>query len=230
MPGPAHKTIIAGTTFGEWTILREDVHIPGPKGLDHRYLARCSCGTERAVSAHSLRLGRSQSCGCKREEARLAKLTKHGQHRSKVYHVWEAMLNRCRNPTCEEYHNYGGRGITVCPEWLRFEAFFRDMGERPANMSLDRIDNSRGYEPGNCRWADPKTQARNRRDNRLVTFGGQTMCATDAALSLGIKPYTIWNRAQRKSESIQQAVDHYAAKRATSTSADAAGFHRPALK
>lgn len=99
-----------------------------------------------------------------------------------------------------------------------FEAFFRDMGEKPANMSLDRIDNSRGYEPRNCRWTDAKTQARNRRSNRLVMLDGETMCATDAAKSLGIDPPSLWRYAQKTTETMQQAVDHYAAKRARAAS------------
>lgn len=208
----SHKTTVAGTTFGEWTILREDAHTPGKQGLDYRYLARCSCGTERVVSIHSLKRGRSRSCGCRQVEFQVAKITRHGMHKSKVYGVWEAMLDRCRNPSHPSYPAYGGRGITVCSEWHRFEAFLRDMGEKPANMSLDRIDNSRGYEPGNCRWTDTKTQTRNRRSNRLVSLNGETMCATDAAEALGIDPPSLWKRAQKAGETLQQAVEHYAAK------------------
>ena len=209
----SHKVIIAGTTFGEWTVLREDVHVPGKNGLDYRYLCCCSCGTQRVVSCHSLRRGHSRSCGCKQVEFQIAKITRHGQHNSKVYGVWEAMLDRCRNASHPSYPDYGGRGIVVCDEWHRFEAFIRDMGERPANTSLDRIDNSRGYEPGNCRWADAKTQARNRRDNRFVVLNGESMCATDAARSLGVDPPSLWGRIRKTGETMQQAVDHYAAKR-----------------
>lgn len=208
----AHKPLLAGTTFGEWTVLKEDIHVPGKRGLDYRYLVRCSCGTQRVVSCHSLRRGRSRSCGCKREDARLASITKHGQHKSKTYSVWEAMLDRCRNPANPAYPDYGGRGITVCREWHQFAAFLRDMGDKPANMSLDRINNNGNYEPDNCRWADAKTQARNRRDNRMVVLNGKTMCATDAAQSLGIDPPTFWKRARETAETMQQVVDYYAAR------------------
>jgi len=208
-----HQAIPTGTTFGEWTVLKEDIHTPGKNGLEYRYLARCSCGTERVVSCHSLRRGRSQSCGCRRVELFVARNTKHGHHNSKTYAIWEAMLDRCRNPSSASYADYGGRGITVCSEWYQFEAFFRDMGEKPPSLSLDRIDNSRGYESANCRWADAKTQTRNTRRNRFVILSGETMCATDAARRLCIDPPSLWERVKKKSETMQQAVDYFAAKR-----------------
>lgn len=97
---------------------------------------------------------------------------------SKEYAAWYAMLNRCYNSACDAWSNYGGRGIVVCDEWLGdsgFEHFFRDMGRvQSPNHSLDRIDNSLGYAPNNCRWATDKEQARNRRSNKLITIGDQT--------------------------------------------------------
>ena len=123
------------------------------------------------------------------------------------------MLDRCRNPSSQSYPEYGGRGIAVCAEWYQFEAFHRDMGDKPDNMSLDRINNDGNYEPGNCRWADAKTQARNRRDNRLVVLNGETMCAQDAADLLRVDPPSLYRRIREKAETMQQAVDYYAAKR-----------------
>lgn len=97
---------------------------------------------------------------------------------SKEYGAWYSMLDRCYNSSCQAWSNYGGRGISVCDRWLGkdgFENFFQDMGEAPSpNHSLDRIDNSLGYFPQNCRWATDKQQARNRRTNRVFTIEGQT--------------------------------------------------------
>jgi hypothetical protein len=107
------------------------------------------------------------------------------------------MRARALNPNAKGYHNYGGRGITVCERWVVFTNFLADMGERPSGTSLDRIDNNKGYEPGNCRWATPKEQNRGRRVTRLIEYQGRTQCLKDWAEEFGISETGLTARLAR---------------------------------
>jgi len=114
-----------------------------------------------------------------------------------LYHVWRSMRDRCLNQKTKAWSYYGGRGITICSRWDSFETFIADMGPRPEGYSLDRIDNNAGYSPENCRWADKKTQQRNRRNSVYVTVEGITYRAIELAETVGIKTDTIVERAKR---------------------------------
>jgi hypothetical protein len=150
--------------FGRLTVIERN----GWKGNKERaWSCRCDCGVEVTVSGMVLRSGRSTSCGClKRELAGVPNIS-HGQTRDRAwslaYRSWASMKTRCMNPDAQNFKYYGGRGITVCDEWLTFANFYVDMGDRPEGTTLDRIDPDGDYEPGNCRWADKLTQARNKR-------------------------------------------------------------------
>jgi len=126
----------------------------------------------------------------------------HGhRHRGRVSRTaaaWLKAKQRCTNPNDPKYPIYGGRGVTMCERWAHsFRAFLADMGERPPALTLERIDNSRGYEPGNCRWATRKAQARNTRRNHLITVDGVEMCIAEAAEKLGLKAATLYQRVYR---------------------------------
>lgn len=130
------------------------------KSKDVIWTCICECGAIVDVTAFNLKSGNTKSCGCHR--------VKHNMTHTKTYSTWEHIIQRCTNPNNDNWHKYGSRGITVCDEWLLFKNFLKDMGERPENTSLDRIDNNKGYYKENCRWADVKTQARNTRKNKLT--------------------------------------------------------------
>ena len=131
---------------------------------------RCDCGrTGHGTASHARKHGCVSCCQ-----------VKHGYSpsgpRTPTYRSWQSMMGRCRNPNHHAFPSYGGAGITCCDRWLRFEAFLEDMGDRPAQTSLDRIDNAKGYFKENCRWATYEQQQRNKRNNRLVTIDGVTRC------------------------------------------------------
>jgi len=172
--------------------------------------AICDCGNERWIVANRLITGRRKSCGCMRSALCAERATKHGRgkagSRSRAYRAWDAMKYRCHTPSSKSYARYGGRGITVCDRWRNsFEAFLDDMGEPPEGATLDRIDNSRGYNPDNCRWADAKEQARNRRSNRLtaddamrIRQAPNSMRTADIARDIGVSATLVGYARQGK--------------------------------
>lgn len=150
---------IAGKTFGEWTVLEKAGNARKGAAL---WICRCSCGTERVVVGGDLRSGKSASCGCKSSWATIGNRTAtHRMKGTRIHNCWSNMLRRCRN---KENKNYGGKGISVCEEWLSFEGFHKwaKSSGYADNLTIERKDNSLGYNPENCTWATKKAQARNR--------------------------------------------------------------------
>lgn len=130
----------------------------------------CDCGEKRIVQDSALKNGKSESCGCLSREVATKTMSDtfktHGLSKTPTYHTWKRMRQRCSNRSNKKYYRYGGRGITVCKRWNKYENFLEDMGERPGDdLSLDRIDNDGNYEPSNCRWATQKVQQNNRGNN-----------------------------------------------------------------
>lgn len=144
----------------------------------------CECGTTVVRPIIRVTSGKLRSCGCLARENNQAR--KHGGHQSPTYSSWRAMKQRCLNPASKDYPRWGGKGVTICPEWASFDAFLADMGTRPPGTTIDRIDPDKGYEPGNCRWATPKEQVRNRRDLVTVATRDGPIALVDHAASLGI--------------------------------------------
>lgn len=142
---------------------------------------------------------------------RRGRIARHGHTVSHTltpeWRTWSAMRERCNTPSCRNYPDYGGRGISVCDRWDVFENFLADMGFRPSdNHSIDRIDPNGNYEPSNCRWATRKQQGRNKRNNRLLTVDGMTRTIAEWSELHGVKAGTINARVSRYGWSHSAAV------------------------
>ncbi len=166
----------------------------------------CNCGQKTIVRGNHLCRGLIKSCGCLSSEMTSKRMKTHGMTDSRVYNTWEHIIARCNNPKIQNYKRYGGRGITVCKRWLKFINFLKDMGEPPTGYSIDRIDNNKGYCKKNCKWSTRKEQQRNTRNNRLLTFCGQTKCLIEWSEYLNIKYKTLAARLDRFHWSIEKTL------------------------
>ena len=213
------KTIdLTGARFGRLTA---HTKLPSLKpGDGFRWLCHCDCGGTAVVKARLLTYKNgTRSCGCLLAEknrsrpVRNSTNLKHGHTARQVspeYKTWSSMIQRCTNPKSVGFAYYGGRGIRVCQEWLAsFEQFLADMGPRPENHSIDRIDPNGPYAKGNCRWATNTEQALNKRNRRRVeAFGVETSCA-DLAAQHGIPERTIYRWAQISNDVTRQITDRH---------------------
>ena len=172
------------------------------------WLCRCDCGNEKHLPSRDLVQGKIMSCGCQHERLKnLAGRVTHGKSKGqRTYRIWSAMLNRCRNPGTASWKHYGGRGIEVCARWSAFENFLADMGEAPADRSIDRINNDGNYEPTNCRWATHTEQANNARHNVWITYRGETLTRSQWERRLGLGKTTLRGRLLRRGLSLAEAM------------------------
>src|SRR5574342_481002 len=204
---PAQLKNLTGLTFGSLVVVSQVSQRASNGGVI--WTCRCTCGQFVNVAGGDLKKWRPDqilSCGCRRHEAGQKNRT-HGASDSPEYAVWANMLDRCRNSDHAAFQSYGGRGISVCERWWKFENFIQDMGLKPSpDHELDRKDNDGNYEPENCRWATVQEQARNRRSTRLITFMGRTQCLTAWADELGISK-----------ESLHWRIEQWGLERALST-------------
>lgn len=158
----------------------------------------CDCGNEKMVSRLCLVTAKVKSCGCLNLQSQRETHTKHGMHATPTWHAWKDMKARCSNPNLPNYQSYGGRGITVCERWrTSFQNFLQDMGVRPDEMTIERIDNNGNYEPGNCRWATRFEQASNTRRNRFVEIAGQRKTVSQLAREIGVSRHFVRDRLNR---------------------------------
>lgn len=191
--------VTTGDLYGRLTVIEETAGHHRPNGrLTRRFRCQCECGNHLTVTLCNLRTGNTSSCGClRRDTCRIqGKLAAtHNMSHTPAYRSWHSMQQRCTDPRKHNYHRYGGRGISVCQRWMdSFEAFLEDMGEKPAGLTIERIDNDKGYSKSNCRWATAKEQARNRQNSVFVTYQGETLCLGEWAERTGIALSTLHKR------------------------------------
>lgn len=199
---------MTGMTFGRLTVIDRDL---SKKGGAAHWNCICNCGTMKSISGSSLREGLTQSCGCLCLERIKETVTTHAAsrigQREPTHIIWANMKARCYNTNRSDYHQYGGRGITVCDRWLNsYVNFLEDMGPRPKGLSLDRIDNNKGYSKDNCRWATPTEQNNNKRSNILLSFKGKTQSISAWAKDLGFNPEVIRKRIRIRGWDVERAL------------------------
>lgn len=154
---------LSNQKYGRWTVLEYAGH--------SLWKCKCECGTISCIDSYSLRSGNSSSCGCKTKEMASKTHKKHGFAGSRLYRIYYKMKERCYRPENDNYKYYGGRGITICAEWLKdFSVFAKwAMANGYAdNLTIDKIDNEKGYSPDNCRWITIQEQQKNKRKRGTV--------------------------------------------------------------
>lgn len=181
---------LTGQQFEKLKVLKR---VTNDKKGNSRWLCLCNCKNKSKIIALGFNLKRNhtKSCGC------LAKYNalKHGHRKNREttreYRSWCDMIQRCTNPKHKYWKNYGGRGITICQRWLKPENFIRDMGEKPSECTLERINNEKRYSPENCCWATREKQARNKRNNVYITHDGKTQLLVEWVEETGIPEHII---------------------------------------
>ena len=196
------KIDLAGQMFDRLTVMQES-------GKDTRgetlWMCKCECGNIVNVLSSNLRTGHTKSCGCRRSDKGVGNY-KHGMYGTSIYEVWSAMIQRCTNEGHAYYYRYGGRGIKVCVRWLKFENFYKDMGDKPDGFTLERINNNGDYCKDNCKWVTVKEQTHNRETTVNITFNGKTQCVAAWEDELGFKHGTLWMRIYKYNWPVEKAM------------------------
>lgn len=161
------REVKVGVKIWGWTVLKEVPSNKNSSNRGKRFLCQCECGTVKEVAKNSLRFGKSKACGCTKNKKARERMAKHGMGKHPLYNTWKSMKNRCLNKNDKDYTKYGGRGITMNPAWIDVKVYVKDIekhiGKRPDGMTIDRIDNDKGYYIENLQYADASQQNINKR-------------------------------------------------------------------
>ncbi|HJA66985.1 hypothetical protein B5F07_18395 [Lachnoclostridium sp. An169] len=173
------------------------------------WLCECKCGTRKNIPGSKIRKGEIKSCGCMKKELSGIANVKHGMKKTRIYRIWQGIKQRTTNPNNGEFSEYGGRGVDICVEWANsFESFKQWSFENgySDNLTIDRINNQKGYYPENCRWITIKDNCRNKRNNLRLTLKGETKTIAEWAEITGINKATLRNRIIKMGWSAEKAL------------------------
>lgn len=184
---PKKPTNLTGMQFGRLAVINR------VDGDNSKCVCRCTCGSIKTYWSSALTGGRTQSCGCLRADIGPHN-KRHGMTGSPTYKSWQKMISRCNKPNDPSYKDYGARGITICEQWYLFDNFLADMGIKPEDKTIDRINNDGNYHPDNCQWSNKTEQANNRRTSRIITHNGESLTLAQFARKFNISIGTLWYR------------------------------------
>lgn len=200
---------IIGQRFGRLMVV--SFLEPAPKAHSTLWLCQCDCGNKAKIQSNNLRSGHTRSCGCLETESKLKRSLIHGHTINKTYSptyaVWSSIKGRCLNPHNEHYKYYGGRGITICDEWMKFNNFLKDMGETREGYQIDRINNNLGYYKENCRWTTKIENMRNRSNTLIVEYNGEKIPLITLAENLKIPWHALRRRIKTWGMTVEEAIE-----------------------
>lgn len=168
-------------------------------GNKNYWVCQCVCGTIKSISADKLNANRAKSCGCLKNQLSAKARIKHGFSNTRLSRILNGIIQRCNNPNLKNYNNYGGRGISICNEWVNNKSSFYkwaiDNGYND-NLEIDRINVNGNYEPNNCRWVDLKTQARNKRTSKVISYGSDKLTVAEWCEKINISQKCFFQRSK----------------------------------
>lgn len=208
-----HAEFWRGKKFGRLTVIGFE-HVPTSRGSTAWYwICRCDCGTIISAQPSRIRSGHTASCGCYKRDQTIAynqtAKKKHGGRKDRLYYIWRGMKSRCCCPTNKNYERWGGRGISVCDEWVddyaAFKAWALSNGYTDS-LSIDRIDVNGNYCPENCRWATQIEQQRNKSNSKAIEYNGKMWSVVDLSDEFGIEYGTLYSRIFKYGWDIDRAL------------------------
>lgn len=191
--GMKKRSDLIGKKFGRLTVV-DFSHTN--KHKQSMWKCKCECGKEIIATGIHLSNGHTKSCGCLKKDVLQSRKT-HGMRNTRLYRIWLGMKSRCTIKTTTSFRHYGGRGITICDEWMNdFQSFYdwAMANGYSENLTIDRIDPNGNYEPSNCRWVTTKVQANNKRTNAKILFNGETKTIKEVSEISGINYQTLFSR------------------------------------